>query len=92
MRLPALVFNHAYQQYGYATGEVAFKFKAVTPADVSAAVGSTARKVGTLDMCVVNTNTPAEPVSLAEKLQARTDIHWVVPAVTYVPLLEAERQ
>lgn len=91
-RAPALVFNHAYQQYGYATGEIAFKFKAFAPTDVSAAVGSTARKVGTLDMYVVNAKTPAELVSLTEKLQTRADIQWVVPTVTYVPLLEAGRQ
>lgn len=91
-RAPALVFNHAYQQYGYATGEIAFKFKATAPTNVSAAVGVTARKVGTLDIYVVNAKTSTELVALTEKLQARSDIQWVVPTVRYIPLLEAGRQ
>jgi hypothetical protein len=84
---PGLVFNHAYQQYGYITGEIAFRLKGggVPGADFSAALYPNLKKVGTLDMYAVKVANPRMFLEVLKRLQARTDLDWVVPTVTYFP-------
>jgi hypothetical protein len=85
---PALAFNHAYQQYGYVTGEVTFKFKSGVSRPSLSSVAPGARKVGNLDMFVVVATSPTELVALVERLKARTDLQWVEPTVKYIPFVD----
>jgi hypothetical protein len=83
---PGLVFNHTYQQYGYITGEIAFRMKGGSvPHGFSASQYPGLGKVGTLDMYVVRTSNPQQFLQVLKRLQARSDLEWVVPTVTYVP-------
>jgi hypothetical protein len=84
---PGLVFNHAYQQYGYITGEIAFRLKGggVPGADFPSALYPNLKKVGTLDMYAVKVANPRMFLDVLKRLQARTDLDWVVPTVTYFP-------
>lgn len=82
-----LVYNHAYQAYGYATGEISFKFKAgKTPASpLPAAQYPSFRRLGNLNAFVVNARNPVEFIELYRRLEERADIEWVVPYIEYVP-------
>ena len=84
---PGLVFNHSYQQYGYITGEIAFRMKGgVAPGnDFTATLYPKLSRVGTLDFFVVRASKPREFLAVLKRLHARDDIEWVVPTVTYVP-------
>ncbi len=84
---PGLVFNHAYQQYGYITGEIAFRLKGggVPGAAFSSALYPNLKKIGTLDMYAVKVANPRMFIEVLKRLQARTDLDWVVPTVTYFP-------
>jgi hypothetical protein len=79
-----VVFNHAMQAQGYITGEIAFKMKAghtVTGFDPSLYPGL--KKVTSPAVYVVNARTPVEFMKSLKRLQARSDIEWVEPTVTY---------
>jgi len=82
-----LVYNHAYQAYGYATGEISFKFKTgKTPASpLPAAQYPGFRRLGNLNAYVVYARTPVEFIELYRRLQERADVEWVVPHIEYVP-------
>lgn len=82
-----LVFNHAYQAYGYATGQLSFKFKTGrAPAlPLPKAVFPGFRKLGNLAVYEVNARNPLEFLELYRSIQSRTDIEWVVPDIRYVP-------
>ncbi len=84
---PGLVFNHAYQQYGYITGEIAFRLKggSAPGADFPPSLYPSLKKIGTLDMYAVTAPTPRVFLEVLKRLQARTDLDWVVPTVTYFP-------
>jgi len=82
-----LVYNHAYQAYGYATGEISFKFKAdKTPASpLPASQYPGFRRLGNLNAYAVYARNPVEFIELYRRLEARSDIEWVVPFIEYVP-------
>jgi hypothetical protein len=82
-----LIYNHAYHAYGYATGEISFKFKAgKTPVSPLPAVQFPGfRRLGNLNAYVVYARTPVEFIELYRRLQERSDIEWVVPNIEYVP-------
>lgn len=88
---PVLVFNHAYQQFGYATGEIAFKFKDGKSLAMVKSIVPGAKAVGT-QFYVVNVQTPADILSMTERLKGRTDIDWVIPTVNYLPLQSQGRE
>jgi len=80
-----VVFNHAMQARGYTTGEIAFKMKDGLQApdwlDKSSYPGLA--KLTAPNIYLVVARTPAEFVKLTKQLQARTDMEWVEPIVTY---------
>lgn len=82
-----LVYNHAYQAYGYATGEISFKFKAgKSPASpLPAAQYPGFRRLGNLNAYVIYARNPVEFIELYRRLEERSDIEWVVPYIEYVP-------
>ena len=88
---PVLVFNHAYQQFGYATGEIAFKFKGDKSLSSVKSFVPSAEAVGN-QFYVVNVQTPAAILSVTNQLKARSDIDWVIPTVKYLPLASQARQ
>jgi hypothetical protein len=80
-----VVFNHAMQVQGYITGEVAFKMKGTPQATNGFLVSlypGLARLTGP-NVYVVRARTPAEFVAVTKRLQARADVEWVEPIVTY---------
>ena len=89
---PALVFNHAYRQYGYASGEITFKFKREVARPPLTDISPEARKIGNLDMFVVTAKSPADFVALVERLRARPDLEWVEPTISYIPLATDARK
>ena len=90
-RQPVLVFNHAHQHCGYATGEIAFKFKSNVSVAVAKAIVPGAIAVGK-DFFVVNVDTPQDILNVSRKLSKRGDIAWVVPTIEYLPYSAAARQ
>ena len=88
---PVLVFNHAYQQFGYATGEIAFKFKDGKSLAMVKSIVPGAEAVGT-QFYVVNVQTPADILSVTQRLKGRTDIDWVIPTIRYLPLASQARE
>ena len=88
---PVLVFNHAYQQFGYATGEIAFKFKSDKSLSTVKSLVPGAEAVGN-QFYVVNVQTPEAILRVTNQLKARSDIDWVIPTVRYLPLASQARQ
>lgn len=78
-----VVFNHAMQQQGYITGEISFKVKSGRPFSGSAALYPNLKKIISPSTYVVNARTPDEFIKVLKRLQARTDLEWVEPTVTY---------
>jgi hypothetical protein len=80
-----VVFNHAMQVQGYITGEVAFKMKGTLQATngFQAALYPGLARLTAPNVYVVRAQTPAEFVAVTRRLQARTDVEWVEPIVTY---------
>jgi hypothetical protein len=81
-----VVFDHARQEQGYITGEIAFKLKAghnVSGFDRSLYPGL--QKVTNPEVYVVTARTPSEFLSVLRRLQARKDLEWVEPTITYGP-------
>ena len=73
------------QVQGYITGEIAFKMKdgvqATDRLDPASYPGLA--KVTNPNVYLVVARTPPEFVELTKRLQARTDMEWVEPMVTY---------
>ena len=90
-RQPVLVFNYAHQHFGYATGEIAFKFKSNVSVAVAKAIVPGAIAVGK-EFFVVNVDTPQDILDVSRKLSKRGDIAWVVPTIEYRPYSAAARQ
>jgi len=88
---PVLIFNHAYQQFGYATGEIAFKFKGIKTLDSVKASVPGAEAVGN-QFYVVVVQTPEAILRVTNQLKARSDIDWVIPTVRYLPLASQARE
>jgi hypothetical protein len=81
-----VVFNHEMQQRGFITGEIAFRSKTgIVPADMTASSYPGLKRVTASGVYVVKAGTPQEFISLMHRLQARTDLEWVEPTVTYGP-------
>ena len=81
-----VVFNHALQQQGYISGEIAFKMKAGHSATtLSHSLYPGLEKITNPDVYVVNARTPAEFMTILKRLQGRSDLEWVEPTVTYGP-------
>lgn len=79
-----VVFNHAMQQQGYISGEIAFKMKAgQMPSGFPSSLYAGLKKITNPDVYVVNTRTPAEFVTVLKRLQARGDLEWVEPTIIY---------
>lgn len=79
-----VVFNHAMQQQGYISGEIAFQMKpGLKLAGFSAALYPGLKKITTPEVYVVNARTPSEFIAVLKRLQARNDLEWVEPTVTY---------
>lgn len=80
-----VVFNHALQQQGYITGEIAFKVKSGRGFSGSASLYPGLKLIVTPAVYVVYARTPAEFIAVLKRLQARSDLDWVEPTVTYGP-------
>jgi hypothetical protein len=82
-----VVFNHAMQQQGYISGEIAFKMKAgLKLSGFSASSYPGLKKITSPEVYVVKTRTPAEFMAVLKRLQGRDDLEWVEPTVIYGPL------
>jgi hypothetical protein len=79
-----VVFNHAMQAHGYITGEIAFQVKGGRTFTGSSALYPGLKQVTAPAVYVVNARTPAEFIKVLKRLQARSDLEWVEPTVTYV--------
>ena len=80
-----VVFNHAMQQQGYISGEIAFKVKAGQPFSGNPALYPGLKEITKPAVYVVNARTPAEFIKVLKRLQSRSDLEWVEPTVTYGP-------
>jgi hypothetical protein len=81
-----VVFNHAMQQQGYISGEIAFKMKTgLKLSGFSSSLYPGLKKITNPEVYVVNTRTPAEFMTVLKRLQARGDLEWVEPTVIYAP-------
>jgi hypothetical protein len=81
-----VVFNHAMQQQGYISGEIAFKMKAgLKLSGFSSSLYPGLKKITNPEVYVVNARTPAEFMAVLKRLQARGDLEWVEPTVIYGP-------
>lgn len=81
-----VVFNHAMQQQGYISGEIAFQMKPHHKATgFSPALYPGLKEVLPSGLYVVAARTPSEFVTLMKRLQERTDIQFVEPTVVYGP-------
>ena len=81
-----VVFNHALQQQGYISGEIAFKMKAgLKLSAFSASSYPGLKRITNPEVYVVNTRTTAEFMAVLKRLQARGDLEWVEPTVIYGP-------
>jgi hypothetical protein len=78
-----VVFNHAMQQQGYITGEIAFKVKDGHAFSGDSALYPGLKEITKPAVYVVNARTPAEFITVLKRLQARSDLEWVEPTVTY---------
>jgi hypothetical protein len=79
-----VVFNHAMQVYGYISGEISFKVKdgqAFTTQSSQLYPGL--KLIVAPSVYVVVTRTPAEFIRVLKRLQARPDLEWVEPTVSY---------
>jgi hypothetical protein len=86
-----VVFNHAMQQQGYITGEIAFKAKDGHTFSGSPALYPGLKEITKPAVYVVNARTPAEFIKVLKRLQARSDLEWVEPTVTYGPSQTTDR-
>lgn len=90
---PALVFNHAMQMYGYATGEIAFRLKGGAP------LGSGfpqyelqgVKKFGKFDFYVYQATSEKDFVRVVSFLNDRFDVDWVNPTVRYLPMISGQQ-
>lgn len=80
-----VVFNHALQQQGYITGEIAFKVKSGRTFSGSTALYPGLKRIVAPSVYVVYARTPAEFIAVLKRLQVRSDLDWVEPTVTYGP-------
>jgi hypothetical protein len=81
-----VVFNHAMQQQGYISGEIAFKMKAgLKLSGWSTSLYPGLKKITNPEVYVVTTRTPTEFMAVLKRLQARGDLEWVEPTVIYGP-------
>jgi hypothetical protein len=81
-----VIFNHAMQQQGYISGEIAFKMKAgLKLSGFRSSLYPGLKKITNPEVYVVNTRTPAEFMTVLKRLQARGDLEWVEPTVIYGP-------
>jgi hypothetical protein len=82
-----VVFNHAMQQQGYITGEIAFKMKPdSSPGAWDPTQYPGLNKILPSGVYVVMAATPAQFVAIFKRLQAEPDVEWVEPTVTYGPV------
>jgi hypothetical protein len=77
-----VVFNHAMQQQGYISGEITFKVKgagfSLLPAQYPGL-----KLIIQPSVYAVYARSPAQFIQVLKRLQARTDLEWVEPTVTY---------
>lgn len=79
-----VVFNYAMQQQGFISGEIAFKLKGGHgAADLSPAQYPGLKQITASGVYVVNARTPREFIQVLKRLQARADMDWVEPTVSY---------
>ena len=81
-----VVFNHAMQQQGYITGEIAFRMKAgQSPVGFSPALYPGLKKIVASGVYVANARTLSEFMAVVKRLQRNPTVDWVEPAVQYGP-------
>lgn len=79
-----VVFNHDMQQTGYITGEISFKPKAgFSTVGLPTADFPGLKHLSKAGIYVVQATTPAQFATVLKALQARSDLAWVEPIVTY---------
>jgi hypothetical protein len=79
-----VVFNHAMQARGYITGEITFMAKAGrTFTTQNPQLYPGLKVIVAPSLYAVTARTPAEFIRVLKRLQARPDIEWVEPTVTY---------
>lgn len=81
----AVVFNRDAQQYGYITGEIAFKLKASVVGTPNWFPTFTPKitRMGSLNLYVVNAVSVSEFLQTMNLLNVNADVEWVEPSVTY---------
>lgn len=85
-----VVYNHAMQQYGYINGEISFKARPGTSASAFGSISYPGlKRIVKPSIYIVNARTPAEFLAVMKRLQARHDVEWVEPTVTYGPIVGA---
>ena len=79
-----LLYNRALQQYGVFSGEISFKMKSnPVAATFDPNLYPGLKRIVAPSVYVVNTRTPAEFMTVMKRLQARSDVAWVEPTITY---------
>ena len=78
-----VVFNHAMQQTGFFTGEIAFKPKVGVDARSIVEQGLRPKQLGKTEIYVVRATTPGQFKSVLKGLQDRTTLEWVEPTIIY---------
>ncbi len=79
-----VVFNHSMQQQGFISGEISFKLKEGYTADLlSPAQYPGLKRIAEPAVYVVNARTPLEFIQVLKRLQARPEVEWVEPVVSY---------
>jgi hypothetical protein len=78
-----VIFNHAVQQPGYITGEIAFKVRNGRPFSGNLSLFPGLKQITKPAVYVVSARTPSEFLAVFRRLQARSDLEWVEPTVTY---------
>ena len=81
-----VVFNHAMQQQGSITGEIAFQLKAGLYGGLQSRLYRAEADRRLLGVYVVNAGTPAEFMAVTKRLQGNSSVEWVEPIVQYGPV------
>lgn len=81
----AVVFNRDAQQYGYITGEIAFRLKASVVGTPNWFPTFTPKitRLGSLNLYVVSTASVSEFLQTMQLLSVNAEVEWVEPSVTY---------
>jgi hypothetical protein len=80
-----VVVNHSMNAQGYITGQIVFQLKngVQLASDLDAGEYPGLTRLTDPDVYLVAASTPSEFVAVLKRLQARDDLEWVEPMITY---------